>query len=153
MQHYTSTKAYYDFPCAHRQWKSQTHCKNIHGYSRSFHFEFGCYDLDECGFVVDFGGLKPLKEHLDYMFDHTLLINADDPLCPVFQQLDKAGACMLRTISYGIGMEGTARYLCEYADKLVRTLTNHRCWVIQVEARENSKNSAIYHNPNSPHLA
>ena len=39
---YTSTKEYHDaFPCAYRQWKADSHCNLIHGYSFSMKFFFG----------------------------------------------------------------------------------------------------------------
>lgn len=144
---YQSTKQYLDFPCCHRQHRHDGACAYIHGYSRSFFFVFECKTLDECGFVVDFGKLKELKAHLDHMFDHTTLLNKDDPLMQEFLELEAKGAAKIRTMPYGVGMEGTARYLCEFADELIRTQSKGRCWVRQVESRENQKNSAWYHNP------
>ena len=145
---FTSTKAYHDYPCAHRQHRHDGNCALVHGYSRSFHFIFGAQTLDRCGFAVDFGKLKWIKEHLDYMFDHTLLLCDDDPQLPVFRQLEAAGACAIRLMPHGVGMEGTAQYLCEYVDDKLRKITQGRCWVESVESRENQKNSAIYTNPN-----
>jgi len=46
-------------------------------------------------------------------------------------------------------MEGTAHYLCDWVDKLLREKSRGRAWVISVEARENEKNSSIYKNPNA----
>ena len=44
---YTSTKEYHDaFPCAYRQWRADSHCNLIHGYSFSMKFYFGTDDLD-----------------------------------------------------------------------------------------------------------
>ena len=38
---YTSTKEYHDaFPCAYRQWRADSHCNLIHGYSFSMKFYF-----------------------------------------------------------------------------------------------------------------
>ena len=37
------------------------HCKYLHGYSLAFKFTFGCLDLDNKNWAVDFGGLKPKK--------------------------------------------------------------------------------------------
>jgi len=142
-----STKSYSNYPCAHRQHRHEGACALVHGYSRSFHFLFGAQTLDKCGFVVDFGDLKWIKEHLDYMFDHTLLLCDDDPLMGQFYELEQAGACSVRLMPHGVGMEGTAQYLCEYVDKRLRLLTKGRCWVVQVESRENDKNSGIYINP------
>lgn len=143
----TSTKTFSNYPCAHRQWRHDGDCKLIHGYSRSFHFVFGAKVLDKCGFTVDFGKLKKIKQVLDDHFDHTLLLNADDPEFSLFRELEERGVCRLRTIPYGIGMEGTAQWLCEVSDKILRTETKGRCWVVSVEARENDKNSAIFVNP------
>ena len=144
---FQSTKQYRDYPCCHRQHRHDGNCAVLHGYSRSFYFIFEAQTLDECGFVVDFGKLKPLKAHLDYMFDHTLLLNADDPLLPQFEALAAQGAAAIRIMPHGVGMEGTAQYLCEWADKFIREVTKGRCWVKMVESRENDKNSAWYHNP------
>ena len=144
-----STKSYYNYPCAHRQHKHSGSCALIHGYSRSFHFIFGARELEKCGFAVDFGSLKWLKQHLDHMFDHTLLLAEDDPLLEDFRKLETNGACALRILPYGPGMEGTAQYLCEYVDSEIRKQSKGRCWIESVESRENDKNSAIYENPSA----
>jgi 6-pyruvoyltetrahydropterin/6-carboxytetrahydropterin synthase len=144
---YQSTKTYTGFPCAHRQPRHDGNCALVHGYSRSFEFIFQAETRDKCGFVVDFGDLKWLREHLDYMFDHTLLLVPDDPLLPQFKELEAAGACAIRLLPYGVGMEDTAQYLCEWTDSALRRITKGRAWVVTVEARENEKNSAIYINP------
>ena len=65
--------------CAFRQWRADSHCNLIHGYALQFELQFGSKDLDEKNWVVDFGGLKPLKEWLKHMFDHTYLVAKDDP--------------------------------------------------------------------------
>ena len=144
---HVSTKHYDNYPCAHRQWKHLGYCALVHGYSRSFTFTFGAHTLDDCGFAVDFGKCRWIKDHLDALFDHTLLLAPDDPLMHTFRSLERDGACRIVTLPYGPGMEGTAQYLCEYVDAALRLQSKGRCWVEQVEARENSKNSAIYHNP------
>ena len=38
----------------------------------------------------------------------------------------------------------SAKYVYEYADKLIKKSTNNRAWCYKVEARENDKNSATY---------
>lgn len=144
----TSTKVYSNLPCAHRQYLHDGNCALVHGYSRSYEIFFGAHTLDKCGFVVDFGELKWLKSWLEYMFDHTLLLMADDPLMPQFQEIEARGGAAIRTMPYGVGMEGSAKLVCEYTDKELRRRTKGRCWVVSVEARENDKNSAVYLNPN-----
>jgi 6-pyruvoyltetrahydropterin/6-carboxytetrahydropterin synthase len=146
---FRSTKSFYNFPCAHRQFKHSGNCSLIHGYSRSFHFVFGCYQLSKEGFVVDYGDLKELKNFLEYMYDHTLLLDEDDPFLEQFKELEKQGVCRVRVQPMGPGMEATAKFVCDYADKLLREKTKGRAWVESVEARENDKNSSIYFNPNA----
>ena len=146
---FTSTKSWYNFPCAHRQYRHDGNCALIHGYSRSFHFVFGCHTLSKEGFAVDYGDLDEIKAHLTYMYDHTLVLDENDPFMENFRVLEKAGVCTIRTHPMGPGMEGTAHYLCMWADKWLRHKTGGRCWVISVEARENDKNSSIYTNPSA----
>jgi len=77
---YTSTKEYHDaFPCAYRQWRADSHCNLIHGYSFSMKFYFGTDNLDARNWAADYGGLKELKGILESQFDHTLLVSQDDP--------------------------------------------------------------------------
>ena len=52
-QYFESTKSYYNYPCAHRQFRHNGNCAKIHGYSRSFHFKFAAKTLTKEGFVVD----------------------------------------------------------------------------------------------------
>lgn len=143
MLQYTATKTYRNLPCSHRAWRHPGHCRFIHGYSRSFSLQFGAVALDECGFVVDFGSLKPLKALLDHLFDHTMLINADDPERATFEDLHARQIVDLRVLTH-CGMEGSARLVWALADSLVRQQTGGRAWCFAVEARENDKNAATY---------
>ncbi len=145
---FISTKSFQGFPCTHRQWKAESHCRFIHGYSRQFKFEFAARDLTKEGWVVDFGGLKDVKAWLDDMFDHTFLANQDDPYLEKFRQLDEDGVIQLRILP-NVGMEGTAKYVFEKVDEMIRKSTGDRAWVHSLEVRENEKNSAIYR-PYSP---
>ena len=98
---------------------------------------------------MDYGDLKELKNHLDYMYDHTLVLDDGDPHMDKFVELEKLGVCKIRTQPLGPGMEGTSHYLCQWADNFLRKKTRGRVWVRSVEARENEKNSSIYKNPNA----
>lgn len=142
-KHYLSTKRFTGFPCTHRQWKADSHCKYVHGYSREFYFEFAASSLTKEGWVVDFGGLKELKLWLDHMFDHTFLVSHDDPELATFQELDKRGVIQLRLMP-NAGMEGTAKFVYEHVNEMIKKATHGRAWVTKVEARENEKNSAVY---------
>lgn len=142
-KNFKSTKIFTGFPCTHRQWKAESHCRYVHGYSREFHFEFAGNELTKEGWVVDFGGLKEVKKWLDHVFDHTFLIAQDDPELETFKTLDKKGVIQLRVLP-NPGMEGTALYVYQEASKILETLYGKRVWITRVEVRENEKNSAIF---------
>lgn len=146
MSNYTSTKRFIGYPCTHRQWKADSHCKFVHGYSREFYFEFAANELSEEFWVMDFGGLKEVKQWLAHMFDHTFLIAQDDPYLANFQQMDEDGIIQLRVLP-NPGMEGTAKFVYDHVNNVIQKSTNGRVWVTKVEVRENEKNSA-YFQPN-----
>jgi 6-pyruvoyltetrahydropterin/6-carboxytetrahydropterin synthase len=143
-QPYSSTKTFRNLPCAHRQWKNEGHCAFVHGYSREFIIHFAASELDKHGWVVDFGGLKELREFLVHWFDHTLLLAEDDPLLSEFKELENKGACDLRILE-SASIEYSAKFVYEFANELIRKKTKNRAWCYRVEVKENDKNSAIYH--------
>lgn len=149
---FTMTKTYTDLPCSHRAWRHTGHCRFVHGYSRQYTFHFAASALDDCGFVVDFSSLKPLKAWLDHMFDHTTLINLDDPELPTFRDLHERELIDLRVVEH-CGMEGGARLAWEVADALVRHQTGGRAWCFRCEARENVKNAVIFDVPREGSVA
>src|SRR5690606_36669116 len=128
MQQYTSTKKFSGFPCTHRQWRAESHCKFVHGYSREFYFEFACNELTKEQWVMDFGGLKEVQKWLEYMFDHTLLVSNDDPYLETFRKLDEEGVIQMRILP-NAGMDGTAKYVYDHVSKMVQDLTDKRVWV------------------------
>ena len=141
---FESTKIIELGSCAFRQWKAQhSHCQYIHGYQLKAKFWFGCLVLDDKNWAVDFGGLKDLKKILQKQFDHTVCISEDDPLLDMFKKLNDAGGCDLR-IMQGVGIEKTAEWCFNTADKFIKEFSYNRCWVNKVEVWEHSENSAIY---------
>ena len=143
---YSSTKIIELGSCAFRQWRADSHCKFIHGYRLIAKFWFNCNDLDEKNWVVDFGGLKGLKDILEKQFDHTLCVASDDPLLEGFKSLHAAGGCDLRIMTDGVGIEKTAEWCLNTADTFIREQTGGRCWVEKVEVWEHEKNSALVTN-------
>lgn len=140
---FRSTKTLKGYPCTHRQWKAESHCRFIHGYSREFYFEFESSSLTPEMWVMDFGGLKEVKKWLAHMFDHTFLAAKDDPELSFFKELDKKGIIQLRTLP-NVGMEGTAEYVYHHIAKMIGEQTQNRVWITKVIVSENEKNSAIY---------
>jgi 6-pyruvoyltetrahydropterin/6-carboxytetrahydropterin synthase len=140
---YSSTKSYFNYSCAHRQWRHGGHCAFVHGYDRSFHFWFAARELTDTNFVMDFGKLKDLKAFLDEHFDHTLLLNADDPLMDDFKALAKKGAAKIVVLP-NVGMEGTSKWLWDHVNNWLLETEGGRVGCIKVETREHEKNSAYY---------
>jgi 6-pyruvoyltetrahydropterin/6-carboxytetrahydropterin synthase len=141
---FRSSKTFHNLPCAHRRYAHQGHCAFVHGYSRSFTLWFESESREEgTGFVMDFGGLKEVKSWLEDHFDHTMLLDAKDPLLPQFQDLERQGACKL-VVFDDVGMEGSAKYVYDFVSSWVSRKTSGRVTLYSVECRENDKNSAIY---------
>jgi len=104
---------------------------------------FAARELDACGFVVDFSSLRPLEQQLREQFDHTFLVNADDPLMDQWRALHDQGALDLRVME-NVGMEATAQLVWTWANALLQERDGGRscCW--KVEARENRANAGCY---------
>jgi 6-pyruvoyltetrahydropterin/6-carboxytetrahydropterin synthase len=127
--------------CAFRQWKADSHCNLIHGYALQFELQFGGKALDEKNWIVDFGGLKPLKEWLKQQFDHTYLVAKDDPELETFIDLAKKDLVDLRIVD-AVGCERFAESVFDKAQEIIDDLYGDRCWVESVTVREHESNSA-----------
>ena len=145
MSNYQSTKVIELGSCAFRQWRAtHSHCKYLHGYQLKAKIWFGASTLDDKNWCVDFGGLKELKSKLQYVFDHTTTVAADDPELDIFKDLDKRGLIQLRILDKGVGVERVAETVHSIANAYIKLLTNNRCWVDAVEVFEHEENSAVY---------
>lgn len=143
---FTCQKTYSDIPFAHRQHRHDGHCSQIHGHNWSFAFTFGCSELDECGFVVDFGKLKPLKNWIDENLDHACVFNRDDPLLDQLLAVNESSDCTVYKayIVDQCSSEGLAKHLYEVIDPMIREMTEGRSHVISVQVIEDTRNSATY---------
>ena len=145
---YTSTKEYHDaFPCAYRQWRADSHCNLIHGYSFSMKFYFGTDNLDTRNWAADYGGLKELKSVLESQFDHTLLVSEDDPELEFYREMQRRNIAKL-TILPKLGCEGLADQLYKYVNGVyIPDMWGQgeaqRLWCYRVEVRETQSNMAF----------
>ena len=146
MPHF-STKTYghhLGLACVFRQPNADhSHCHLLHGYSLAFKFTFGCDELDNKNWAVDFGGLKPLKAWLQDNFDHKVALDKTDPHLEKFKELEKLDLAELRIFD-GVGTEKFAEHAFNFADKLIREKTNNRCYVVEVECAEHGANTVSY---------
>ena len=135
--------------CAFRQWKATSHCNLIHGYALQFELQFGSSNLDEKNWVVDFGGLKELKEWLKYMFDHTYLVAEDDPEMETVELLQEKNLIDIRVVP-AVGCERFAELTFDKASSIIADKYGDRCWVESVTVREHEANSATVYNMERP---
>lgn len=156
MGRYLSTKKFTNFSVALRQWKAQhSHCSLLHGYAFEIKVWFASNEpdvdkqLDDMNWIVDYGGFKAppkgngLREWLDNMFDHTTLIEKDDPYLDIFQQLEQMGICKLIVMDK-MGAESVAKMVFDKFNERLSKTDAGRCKVIKVECFENPTNSSIY---------
>lgn len=140
---FSSTKIIELGSCAFRQPQAESHCRFLHGYRLTAKFWFEASTLDHNNWVVDFGGLKGLKQLMKHQFDHTTCISRTDPKLEQFKRLRDEGVCDLRVMD-GVGIEKFAEYCHIVADSFVDELTDGRCSCVKVEVFEHESNSAIY---------
>jgi len=144
MGKFTSTKVIPLGSCAFRQPTAESHCRFIHGYRLQAKFWFTCNELDKNNWVVDFGGLKPLKAELEQTFDHKTVVSIKDPQLEIFKMLELQGIVELVIMENGVGIERFAEFCFNAANEFIKNTTEGRCWCSRVEVWEHPDNSAIY---------
>jgi len=126
---------------AFRQWRADSHCRFVHGYSLEFEYVFGASELDENNWVVDFGGLKELEDWLKQNFDHKTLVAIDDPMYKIFEEMNEKQVISMVPVE-STGCEMFAKMAMQYANDLIGRLYGDRCWVESVTVRVHGANSA-----------
>lgn len=144
---FQSTKTYGNhigISAAFRQWKAHSHCRFIHGYALGFKFIFEADELDQQNWVVDFGGLKPLKQMLEDTFDHKVVVSEDDPHLDYFKQGQSLGVMEVVVVPAG-GCEKFAELVYECTEQWLKDAGfAPRCRLVSVEVFEHGANSAIF---------
>lgn len=144
---YCSTKTFgheLGLSAAFRQWRAKSHCRLIHGYALSVRLEFEADALDDRNWVVDFGGLKEVKQWLQDNFDHKLLVAADDPWRWDLQNLHTMGLADVVIVNR-VGCEAFAGMVYDFvAAWLVNQGLAPRVRLRSVEVKEHGANSAIF---------
>ena len=154
----TCTKRFANYPFAHRQHVHEGHCSLIHGHNWDFEVTFAADSLDSKGFVIDFGRLSPIKELFTELFDHTLVLNSDDPKLDYIEKSltlnSKIGSPLAKIVVVpNCGAEGLARFvfdevnICLQSNPELEILTGSRTRnvrAIKVTVFEDEKNSATF---------
>lgn len=148
---FTSNKVINLGSAAFRQWRStHSHCQFIHGYNLTANITFEASELDNKGWVADFGGLKDLKTTLEHTFDHKLVVAADDPELELIRQLDDAGVAEVVVLPGGVGCEKFAEFVLKTADTFIDEATDGRVRVASVQINEHGSNFATCHRESLP---
>ncbi len=131
-------------PTCFRQWKAESHCRFLHGYSLEIRIEFEADEVDIRDWVVDFGSLKTFKGWLEDTFDHKTLVAEDDPQkWKLFNDMNDQGLIDM-VIVPATGCEAFASMIYEAAEIWLGDAGyKPRVWVALVEVREHAGNSAI----------
>lgn len=143
---YKSTKIFDNYSVALRQHKAKhSHCKLLHGYALKFKVWFSSEELDDMNWIVDFGGFKSngLKEWMNEMFDHTTLIEKDDPYRDFFESGAMEDVMKVHFLDK-MGAESLAELVFIKFNNVLSKTDGGRSFVTKVECFENEKNSAIY---------
>src|SRR5262245_60635399 len=111
----TCTKIYSEIPFAHRAHRHDGHCALVHGHNWNFEITFAARDVDENGFVIDFGKLHRLKDIFDQHFDHKFVMNKSDPLIEDFKEFLSLHGLENITVIPDCSAEGIARYVYQLA--------------------------------------
>ena len=132
--------------CCFRQWRADSHCNKLHGYSLGFRFTFESAILDEHNWVYDFGGCKWIKEYLQSEFDHKLVVAKDDPKLEKILQLLNFNIADVNVMD-DVGCEKFAEMVYNYVVPKIYKETKGRVSLFRVECFEHNANSASYQNP------
>lgn len=124
-----------------RQWRAESHCHFLHGYSLQIRLTFSTNHLDHRNWVVDFGSLKSLKGWLEDLLDHKTLIAEDDPALETFKTLNAGEIIDLRIVPH-VGIEALSYYIFEYAEQWLIDNGYKDVTLQEVEVWEHASNSA-----------
>lgn len=153
---FQSTKLFTNYSVALRQHKAaHSHCQLLHGYALKFHVTFESNELleknqlDEMNWIMDYGGFKSqpigngLKDWMNDMFDHTTLIEKDDPQLESFKWMEELGILKL-VVMDKMGAESCAKLVFDKFNEVMSNTGGGRVKVVRVECFENDTNSSIY---------
>lgn len=113
------------FCYGHRLLDYSGKCKDLHGHNGRVEIEVSSESLDHRGMVVDFGDINRIvKDWIDRVFDHKLLLSKSDPLVKVLQDLNEPFVL----IDSNPTAENIAKLIFDYAASQGLPVTEVRLW-------------------------
>lgn len=146
---YSVTKTYghnLGLSACFRQWRADSHCQYLHGYALQVELVFACDVLNVNHWVIDFGGLKPVKQFLVDHFDHKTLVAMDDPQLDEISALAGMGVADV-IILPAVGCEAFASFVYDYVsgwleNNHAEAIMGRGLRLLSVEVREHGANAA-----------
>ena len=139
----TCTKSYRDIPLSHRQPLHGGRCSRLHGHSWAITLTFGAKELDDNGFVIDFGDLHFIRDWIDQNLDHATALKKSDPMRAEFEKLEQMGLLKILWVD-SASCEGIAQSLYHTFQPMIEQKTKGRVRIQSLHLEEDSKNSATY---------
>ena len=106
----------YKFEYAHRIFNQkktvsnpETKCRNLHGHSGVVKIYITKDVLDECGMIVDFTNLKPIKKYIADLYDHAIIVSCEDK--ELIDSLHKLSTCNVLQIGGMASSEQIALFM------------------------------------------
>ena len=142
----TCSKSYRDIPLSHRQPLHGGKCSRLHGHSWAITLTFEAKELDDNGFVIDFGDLHFIKDWIDLNLDHATALKKSDPMREECEKLEEMG--LLKILWLGsASCEGIAKFLYHIFQPMIEEKTQGRVRLQSLHREEDSKNSATFTPP------
>jgi len=115
----------------------------LHGHSWAITLTFVAKEMDDNGFVIDFGDLHFLRDWIDDNLDHATALKVDDPMRVECEQLQQQGLLKILWVQ-SASCEGIAQFLYHTFQPMIEQKTNGRVRIQSLHLEEDAKNSATY---------
>jgi 6-pyruvoyltetrahydropterin/6-carboxytetrahydropterin synthase len=142
----TCSKSYRDIPLSHRQPLHSGRCSRLHGHSWAITLTFEAQELDENGFIIDFGDLHFIKDWIDLNLDHATALKKSDPMREECEKLEEMGLLKILWLD-SASCEGIAQFLYHIFQPMIEEKTQDRVRLQSLLLEEDSKNSATFTPP------
>lgn len=148
------------FEAGHRVWKqnlscsrgsslgsdcAENKCINLHGHSYELEVTIASNTLDNQDMVMDFHHLKSALNPLIDQFDHSFIIDSNDPMFEAFKKLNEEFNLKLTIVDFCPTAEALAKYIYDYLkDKFEKAGLSKDVFVKKVVIWETKTSKAEY---------
>jgi len=127
-------------PMGHRLSKHKGLCKNFHGHNFVIKVKVGSKELDENDMVIDFSDLKKLVNEILDAFDHSTILNINDPAKEQFFDL----GYRIWLLDSDPTAEAFCKHLFHEISDALKNLAKRDVYLVSVKIWENEDSVAEY---------